>query len=74
MQKGYRRAYEKEGVLAIILMECYDMGDLHHSVATKFTHPSMISDGLIYTEDNHATYKLTDKSIELLYRVYGKVL
>lgn len=69
MLQGYERAAEKESVLATILLACIEAGDFV-PVGTRYKHPSMVSDGLL--EETTEGYKLTKKSIGLLYSIYGK--
>lgn len=67
--RGYDNAYEKESVLAFILSQCVEAGGFG-PVETKYAHPTMVSDGLL-EEVSERRYKLTKKSIGLLYGVYG---
>ena len=67
---SYKDAYEKEGMLAFILGECVKAGSFC-AIATKYDHPDMVNDGLL-EKAGDKSYKLTTKSIGLLYSVYGK--
>ena len=69
--QGYSQAGEKETVLMLLLQYCYAEGDLYAAKEFQYSHPTMVEDGLL-EEVGERTYKLTKKSIGLLYSVYGK--
>jgi len=69
--EGYRHAFEKETVLAIILGKCIEAGGFV-AVETKHDHPKMVEDGLLEKVGDRE-YKLTKKAIGLLYGEYGIV-
>jgi hypothetical protein len=55
----------------MILKKCMEEGDLATPIQTKYSHPTMVSDGLL-EEAWGNTYRLTTKAIGLLYVHYGK--
>jgi hypothetical protein len=63
-------ASEKESVLAFMLVKCIQNGNFD-AVETTHEHPSMVEDGLLEKVGDRL-YKLTKKSIGLLYTQYGK--
>lgn len=67
---GYTNASEKENVLAWMLVDCIEKGSLETVHDSKHSHPTMVEDGLL-EEVSERKYKLTKKSIGLLYSVYG---
>lgn len=71
MLQGYSHASEKEEILALLLIWCHTENDLQASKVFIHSHPTMVEDGLL-EETGEKTYKLTKKSIGLLYSVYGK--
>lgn len=71
MLQGYSHASEKEQILALLLTWCHTENDLLASKEFIHSHPTMVEDGLL-EEVAERTYKLTKKSIGLLYSVYGR--
>lgn len=71
MLQGYSHASEKETILALLLTWCHTEKDLFTPYEFIHDHPSMVDDGLLEHVEG-TTYKLTTKSIGLLYSVYGK--
>lgn len=69
MLRGYENAYQKESVLAFVLSKCIDAHDFA-AVETKHEHPTMVEDGLL-ERVGERKYKLTKKSIGLLYSHYA---
>lgn len=69
--QGYSHASEKESILALLLTHCLVEKDLYASKEFVYEHPTMVEDGLLEQTGNR-TYRLTKKSIGLLYSVYGK--
>ena len=67
---GYNNASEKETILALLLEHCTSVGDLNASKSFTYSHPTMVTDGLL-EEVGEKCYKLTKKSLGLLYSVYG---
>lgn len=70
MLDGYKNAMEKEAVLQSILSQCVEQKDLKTAGFTIYRHPAMVKDDLL--EEVKIGYKLTVKSLGLLYSVYGK--
>jgi hypothetical protein len=71
MLEGYSHACEKETVLRVILEECIEKDDLDATVEMRFSHPTMVTDGLL-EEVGEKQYKLTKKAIGLLYSQFFK--
>jgi hypothetical protein len=71
MLRGYSNQIEKEAILQMLLKHCLDEGDLSASIELQYYHPTMVMDGLLEKTGKN-TYKLTKKSIGLLYSVYGE--
>ena len=71
MLKGVSHAFEKECNLVIMLNRAIEAGDIHAVIEMKHDHPTMVSDGLIECV-GEKKYKLTTKSIGLLYGEYAK--
>ena len=72
MLEGYEHAYEKESTLTFILSKCIEKGKFQ-SVEAKVDHSDMVTDGLL-EDAGKQKYKLTNKSIGLLFSYYGKEL
>jgi len=70
MLEGYNHAYEKESVLTVILRKCIEINNFT-AIKTVHNHPTMVSDGLLEKIADRK-YKLTKKSIGLLYSQYAK--
>jgi predicted transcriptional regulator len=71
MLDGYKHACEKESIMRIILTKCIEAGNLDETVTTKYSHPTMVDDGLLERVGKRR-YRLTRKGKGLLYTVYGK--
>ena len=71
MLQGYSHASEKEEVLASLLIWGHTKNDLFAPKEFIHSHPTMVKDGLL-EQVKGTTYKLTTKSVKLLYSVYGK--
>lgn len=72
MLKEFDNASEKERLLVFMLCQCIKADDIDAVVNTKFTHPTMVADGLLIKVDNDDfKYKLSDKSKEKLYGFFG---
>lgn len=71
MLDGYNHAYEKESLLAYMLVKCLQEQDLYAQIKLNYNHPDMVNEGLL-TDCGDNFYQLTKKSISLLYAVYGK--
>jgi hypothetical protein len=71
MLDGYRNAYEKESVLLLIFRNAWKSDNISQPCETQHEHPSMVEDGLLEEVEPHF-YRLTTKSIGLLYSVYGR--
>lgn len=69
MLDGLTNACEKEAVLTMILSRCIDAGGFI-PIKTKFSHPAMVSDGLL--SETPEGYLLTKKAKGLLYAHFGK--
>ena len=69
MLEGYKRAYEKESVLALILIRCIKAGGII-PVQMAHNHPTMVKDGLLEKVANRE-YELTEKALGLLYSQYA---
>jgi hypothetical protein len=69
MLSGYDRASEKESVLSWMLDKSIE-GQEFGVIQCTHEHPSMVRDGFLKDEGDRR-YSLTQKSIELLYSVYG---
>jgi len=65
---GYEHAYEKEGVLALLLSAALTAGNLRAPYKTLFSHPELVRDGLLVSTEDGG-YCLTTKAIDLLYYV-----
>lgn len=64
-------SYERERFMAWFLIQCIEANDLYASIQTQSSHEDMVYDGFLErVGDNH--YRLTKKSVGLLYGVYGK--
>ena len=72
MCSGYANAYEKESLLVYILMQCIGAGSITAVIETKYHHDTMVKDGLLEQIGEDRKYRLTPKSIGLLYSFYGK--
>ncbi len=70
MLEKYQNAHEKEEILAYMLNRSIEQGSFE-PIKLKYEHPTMVSDGLL-EEKGEKVYKLTKKSIGLLYSIYGK--
>lgn len=70
MLQGYSHASEKETILMLLLRYCVAEGDLTAARELAHSHPTMVTDGLL-EEVGEKCYKLTKKSLGLLYSVYG---
>ena len=57
MLEAYQNASQKESVLAYILSECIKEGDIAAPVQTVYSHPTMVSDGLL-GQSGERTYYL----------------
>lgn len=70
MLSNYDNGNQKESTLVYILSKCIENGSFDF-IPTKYEHEDMVKDGLL-TTDGTKSYKLTKKSIGLLYAHYGK--
>jgi len=71
MMRGERQAIEKEGFMAYFLGQCIKAGDIDAQIQTVSNKDYM--EGLGYLEKvKKQTYRLTQKSKDLLYVHYGK--
>lgn len=68
---GYQNAFEKESVLSLIFRNAWKNDNLYEACKTIHEHPTMVEDGLL-EEVEPRLYRLTTKSIGLLFSVYGR--
>ena len=71
MLRGYTHPIEKERVLAWMLCQCINASNLDLEIRTQHNHSTMVNDELLERVDI-LRYKLTTKSIGLLFAWYGK--
>ena len=71
MLDGYDYAYEKESLLAYMLVKSLQEQNLYAKVKLNCNHSDMVKDGLLYDYGDNV-YQLTKKSVGMLYGVYGK--
>ena len=72
MLKEYDNASEKERLLVFMICQCIKADDINAVINTKYTHPTMVSDGLLIKIDNDDfKYKLSDKAKEKLHKFFG---
>jgi len=62
---------QKEQLLALMLKNCIETGDLSAIYNSKYNHSTMVADDLL-EEIGEKQYRLTKKSIGLLYGYYSK--
>jgi len=70
MLQGYTNANEKESLLCFLLGKCIE-ANAWVAVTTKYSHPTMVEDGLLEMV-GISQYLLTEKAKGLLYTVYHK--
>jgi hypothetical protein len=71
MLEGYINGYEKESVLAFIFKNSWLHDFMYQPCEMKYNHSSMVEDGLL-DEVAPLTYRLTTKSVGLLFTIYGR--
>jgi len=71
MLNGFDHASEKESMLVYILAQCIKANDLNATIEFMRDQSEMVNDGLLVQQGEHE-YRLTKKSLGLLYSVYGK--
>lgn len=72
MLREYDNASEKERLLVFMICQCIKADDIDAVISTKYTHPTMVSDGLLVKIDNDDfKYKLSDKAKDKLHKFCG---
>jgi hypothetical protein len=64
-------SYETENFMAWFLMDVLKTGDLYVSIVTQYDHPELVEQGFLERTGDRE-YRLTQKSIGILYTVYGR--
>ncbi len=62
--------FEKEKTLAIVLIKCVEQGSLE-PVELVYDHPELVQEGFL-EKISDRVYKLTEKSLKLLYKHYNR--